>query len=186
MVDENDLPTTQTPWPGSSELISREVVASCAGGEAFGPHLAWKAWSSGVTATERQAFIARATTYYRDHQDRMRYPEYRRRGLPLTSSMMESTIKQIHLRVKGIEKFRCRMSVETVFQLQARQPERLRAAGLVLALLVRPPTATARPPHDNCHGLRPDGSFLPGFLDEPRPSPSLPLALQRILVRRQR
>ena len=35
----------------------------------------------------------------------MNYPEYRRLGLPLTSSHIESTIKQIAARVKGSEKF---------------------------------------------------------------------------------
>jgi hypothetical protein len=35
----------------------------------------------------------------------MKYAEYRRLGLPITSSHVESTIKQINRRVKGTEKF---------------------------------------------------------------------------------
>jgi len=35
----------------------------------------------------------------------MKYAEYRRLGLPITSSHIESTIKQINRRVKGTEKF---------------------------------------------------------------------------------
>jgi hypothetical protein len=35
----------------------------------------------------------------------MKYPEYRKQGLPLTSSPMESTVKQINRRIKGSEKF---------------------------------------------------------------------------------
>jgi hypothetical protein len=35
----------------------------------------------------------------------MNYPEYRRLGLPITSSLMESTIKQLSQRVNGTEKF---------------------------------------------------------------------------------
>ena len=35
----------------------------------------------------------------------MNYPSYRRQGLPVTSSPMESLIKQINLRVKGTEMF---------------------------------------------------------------------------------
>jgi len=35
----------------------------------------------------------------------MRYAEYRRQGLPITTSAIESTIKQINRRVKGTEKF---------------------------------------------------------------------------------
>jgi hypothetical protein len=35
----------------------------------------------------------------------MQYPEYRRQGLPVTSSMVESLIKEVNYRVKGTEKF---------------------------------------------------------------------------------
>ena len=49
--------------------------------------------------------IARALTYLTNQRERMNYPEYRRQGLPITSSHIESTIKQINKRVKGSEKF---------------------------------------------------------------------------------
>ena len=35
----------------------------------------------------------------------MNYPEYRRGGLPTTSALMESLVKEINIRVKGTEKF---------------------------------------------------------------------------------
>ena len=35
----------------------------------------------------------------------MKYNEYRKQGLPITSSPMESTVKQINRRIKGTEKF---------------------------------------------------------------------------------
>jgi hypothetical protein len=35
----------------------------------------------------------------------MKYSEYRQAGLPITSSPIESTIKQINRRIKGTEKF---------------------------------------------------------------------------------
>ena len=35
----------------------------------------------------------------------MRYQEYRRQGLPITSSYVESAVKQFNARVKGTEKF---------------------------------------------------------------------------------
>ena len=63
--------------------------------------------------------IDRALTYYEYHQSRMNYPEYRRLGLPLTSSHIESTIKQINRRVKGSEKFWLRSTSEAVLQLRA-------------------------------------------------------------------
>jgi hypothetical protein len=48
-----------------------------------------------------------ATTlgYLQNQQQRMRYDEYRRQGLPTTSSYVESTVKRLHRRVKGTEKF---------------------------------------------------------------------------------
>jgi len=49
----------------------------------------------------------------------MNYPEYRRLGLPLTSSHIESTIKQINRRVKGTEKFWSRSTNEAILQLRA-------------------------------------------------------------------
>jgi hypothetical protein len=43
--------------------------------------------------------------YLTNQQSRMKYDEYRRQGLPITSSQVESTIKQINRRMKGTEKF---------------------------------------------------------------------------------
>jgi len=43
--------------------------------------------------------------YYENHADRMDYPRYRRNGFPLTSSLMESAVKQVSRRVKGSEKY---------------------------------------------------------------------------------
>ena len=63
--------------------------------------------------------VDRAFTYYENHRSRMNYPEYRRLGLPLTSSHIESTIKQINRRVKGTEKFWSQPTSEGVLQLRA-------------------------------------------------------------------
>lgn len=63
--------------------------------------------------------VHRAIVYYQNHRLRMNYPEYRRLGLPLTSSHIESTIKQIAHRVKGSEKFWSRPTSEAVLQLRA-------------------------------------------------------------------
>jgi len=49
--------------------------------------------------------VADALRYLTNQQSRMKYAEYRRQGLPITSSHIESTIKQINRRVKGSEKF---------------------------------------------------------------------------------
>lgn len=52
-----------------------------------------------------RAVVARTLGYLRNQQSRMNYAEYRRKGLPITTSHVESTIKQINRRVKGTEKF---------------------------------------------------------------------------------
>lgn len=46
-----------------------------------------------------------AVRYLTNNRSRMDYPKYRRAGLPVTSSPMESLVKQINLRVKGTEMF---------------------------------------------------------------------------------
>lgn len=51
------------------------------------------------------ALVLRGATYLRNQRSRMRYHEYRREGLPITSSHIESIVKQVNRRVKGTEKF---------------------------------------------------------------------------------
>jgi len=43
--------------------------------------------------------------YLTNNRSRMDYPSYRRAGLPMTSTLMESLIKEVSYRVKGTEKF---------------------------------------------------------------------------------
>jgi hypothetical protein len=49
--------------------------------------------------------LRRAIQYVRDNKARMDYPAYRRDGLPVTSALVESLIKQFNQRAKGTEKF---------------------------------------------------------------------------------
>ena len=49
--------------------------------------------------------IQRGVTYLANNLDRVDYPRYRRLGLPITSTLMESLVKEFNLRVKGTEKF---------------------------------------------------------------------------------
>jgi hypothetical protein len=72
-----------------------------------------------ASPTDPRERIDRALTYYEYHRSRMNYPEYRRLGMPLTSSHIESTIKQINRRVKGTEKFWSQAMSEAVLQLRA-------------------------------------------------------------------
>jgi hypothetical protein len=55
--------------------------------------------------TSPAAIVARTLGYLKNQRTRMKYAEYRKLGLPITSSHIESTIKQINRRVKGTEKF---------------------------------------------------------------------------------
>ncbi len=52
-----------------------------------------------------RAQVAESLRYLTNQRERMKYDEYRRQGLPITSTLVESTIKQINRRVKGTEKF---------------------------------------------------------------------------------
>jgi hypothetical protein len=69
--------------------------------------------------TSPRRLVAGALTYLQNHKDKMRYDDYRRQGLPITSSHMESLMKQINQRVKGSEKFWCEEGAEAILQLRA-------------------------------------------------------------------
>ena len=69
--------------------------------------------------TSPQAKVAEALRYLTNQQTRMKYDEYRRQGLPITSSHIESTIKLINRRVKGSEKFWDEIGAEALLQLTA-------------------------------------------------------------------
>jgi hypothetical protein len=70
-------------------------------------------------STSPRAKLAETLRYLSNQQSRMRYDEYRRQGLPITSSHIESTIKQINRRVKGTEKFWLESGAEALLQLSA-------------------------------------------------------------------
>jgi hypothetical protein len=66
-----------------------------------------------------QKIVASTVTYLRNQQSHMNYPHYREQGLPITSSHMESTMKELNYRVKGTEKFWSEFGGEAVLQLRA-------------------------------------------------------------------
>jgi len=63
--------------------------------------------------------VATTLGYLSNQRSRMHYDAYRRDGLPITSSHIESTIKQINRRVKGSEKFWNNEGGEALLQLSA-------------------------------------------------------------------
>lgn len=52
-----------------------------------------------------RAIVAKTLTYLENNSLRMNYPQYRREGLPITSCLVESLIKELNHRVKGTEQF---------------------------------------------------------------------------------
>ena len=55
--------------------------------------------------THPRRVVSTALGYLQNHKDKMRYPDYRRQGMPITSSYVESAVKQFNERMKGTEKF---------------------------------------------------------------------------------
>jgi hypothetical protein len=95
-------------WSGDTgELIAAVAARS----EQLGP-------PSKDDETSPPALVAKSLAYLQNQRTRMKYAEYRRLGLPITSSHIESTIKQINRRVKGTEKFWYR-GAEPILQLAA-------------------------------------------------------------------
>jgi len=97
-------------WQGQAEGIIAELAQRQA--ELGAPEPA-----DGESSPRR--LVAEALTYLQNHKDKMRYDAYRRQGLPITSSHMESLMKQINQRVKGTEKFWCEEGAEAILQLRA-------------------------------------------------------------------
>lgn len=65
------------------------------------------------------AVVKRTLGYLTNNQDKMKYDEYRKKGLPVVSSLVESMVKQISRRVKGTEKFWTDEGAEAILQLRA-------------------------------------------------------------------
>jgi hypothetical protein len=104
------LQWAQWVWSGEVEKVIEALKIRL---QEFGP-----AQDNESEESPRQK-VADALRYLQNQKPRMRYDEYRRQGLPLTSSHIESTIKQINHRVKGSEKFWSNLGAEALLQLAA-------------------------------------------------------------------
>ena len=58
-----------------------------------------------IPDSDPRKIVQTAARYLTNNQRRMDYPRYRRLGLPVTSSLAESLVKQISKGVKGTGKF---------------------------------------------------------------------------------
>ena len=64
--------------------------------------------------------MAEALSYFGHNAPRMKYPEYRKAGLPVTSSLVESLVGEVNARVKSKQKYWNRgAGAEAILQLRA-------------------------------------------------------------------
>jgi hypothetical protein len=85
-------------WQGRVQEVTAELETRLA---ALGPYPG----PGPPPATDPREALHRTITYLRNNHERMHYADYRRQGLPVTSSAVESLIKEFNYRVKGTEKF---------------------------------------------------------------------------------
>jgi len=73
-----------------------------------------------LAASDPRRAVAEALCYFGHNAGRMKYPEYRRAGLPTTSSLVESLVGEVNARVKGKQKYWNRgAGAEAILQLRA-------------------------------------------------------------------
>src|SRR5439155_15620988 len=85
-------------WQGRVRQVIEDLEARLARLEPFmGPDK--------LPPTDPREALRRTLTYLKNNEPRMNYSDYRKQGLPVSSSMVESLIKEINYRVKGTEKF---------------------------------------------------------------------------------
>lgn len=97
-------------WQGRISLVIGELAARQ-------QELGLPEEQDGATSVRR--IVHEALTYLQNQSSRMNYPEYRKQGLPITSSHIESTVKSLNHRVKGSEKFWSERGAEALLQLKA-------------------------------------------------------------------
>jgi hypothetical protein len=73
-----------------------------------------------LPATDPRRAVAEALSYFGHNKERMKYPEYRRAGLPTTSSLVESLVGEFNARVKSKQKYWNRgAGAEAILHLRA-------------------------------------------------------------------
>lgn len=129
-------------WQGSVAAVIADMEARLAQLE---PHTG----AGKLPATDAREVLRRTIGYLRNNQAHMNYPDYRKQGLPVTSSFVESLIKEINYRVKGTEKFWDNPEgAEAILQLRAAvlsDDDRLRTF-----VMARPGSATRRHEDTEC------------------------------------
>ena len=120
-------------WQGEVPQVIAELAARAA---ELGPP------PTDASEADPRQILARTLTYLVNQQSRINYPDYRRGGLPVTSSHIESAVKQINQRVKGSEKFWTAEGGEALLQLRADQLSNTQPLPLFWARRSRAATGT--------------------------------------------
>ena len=97
-------------WQGEVPRVIAELSARVAELGAVPPDAA---------ESDPRRIVSETLTYLTNQQSRMDYAYYRQMGYPITSSHIESAVKQISRRVKGSEKFWTGRGGEALLQLTA-------------------------------------------------------------------
>jgi len=100
----------QWAWQGKVAEVLRQLQSRQA---ELGPP------AEGDKDSNPRVVVDKALTYLKNNQKRMRYDQFRRQGLPIVSSYVESAVKQFNQRVKGTEKFWGEEGAEAILQLRA-------------------------------------------------------------------
>jgi hypothetical protein len=100
----------QAVWSGAVATVVRELEARS--GELGLP-------PADCVDSDPRKLVFESWRYLENNADKMRYDDYRRQGLPIMTSAVESVIKIINRRVKGSEKFWSEEGAEAILQLRA-------------------------------------------------------------------
>lgn len=100
----------QAVWSGEAVTILAELEERSA--ELGSP-------PSECVDSDPRKLVFESSRYLKNNADKMQYDHYRRRGLPIMTSAVESVIKMINRRVKGSEKFWSEPGAEAILQLRA-------------------------------------------------------------------
>lgn len=97
-------------WSGQAKSLIAGLQAAC---ERLDPPPAR------VSDDDPRRIASLALEYVKSNAHRMDYANYRRSGLPITSTAVESLIKQFNKRVKGTEQFWLEGGAEAILQVRA-------------------------------------------------------------------
>lgn len=97
-------------WDGQVQRVIAQLSAEA---QKLGPP------TEADAAGNPRKVLAANVAYFTTHQGHMNYPQYRRRGWPISSGETEAAVKQFNKRIKGTEQFWSPDGIEAVLALRA-------------------------------------------------------------------